>query len=1520
MGTLLDQLKALQKSKFLRADRATAQIAQLRGEKLVDIFLEAGDNTELRKELFQTVSEVRAELENNITRQDQDIKDNKDELTNLITEKDAAVWAEFERRLKEGLIDKERFASSVTAGSQLMSQSLTDSLEKLCTCQTEHSDALIAKLAELIQTIIDKPMGGGGGGAITPPAENYFSVPVILGTRALKAGQAGKWTISSNATGSISISGFDVTISNEEGGEILAKRLSATNDANRATATLDWLVPADIEKSEIYTIKAIATGGNIVSKEGSFQVSVALAGEDNPDIPTPPPEVPVEVITKPSVTGTTEMTEGEKGTWTVSAFTQVKEAIVNYFTVKIYNDQNALLSTQTVIPAEKPEPTPPTPDNPGGPETPPVEGSGGEEEGAPGAREGEFTPVEVTGTFEFTVPVGIARTGTYKITATATDTGLAYTSEIGEFSFTVNKKIDIQYLGTPTVTGELDGRPGQTLTLTAHAETLTEDAEVTLFNITFNDATSTAAATNGSAEFQVAIPADAKPETSIRLIVTAVDQKNSYTSQALLIYVNVVKELGTNAWTTEEPEDLEFLPGYTEKVYSCGGATPTGGLGPDTCPGSDLQFLAGVTSASGCAFAGKFYWQITGFNMQEKAVNITVAPATRENGHIDNYTLLLNEVFTIPETAVMGSKFKASLAFTWTEEGVNYKHTLVDNLVREVKTCQVINPDDEPPMPSDEQLAPGSDFAMPIIGGPTTVMAGQELQIPISSSAGKTITAFEIFLSTETIKRSLVAVANKTTLTFTIPSDWPLNRAFRLSAVAVAGSERSERATKVFIVKEMSYGDSTVIPAPTIDGPTEVVAAQTPSWSLTSTNAVSFDVKWANEPVKTLAAINGVAAFSKFIPSATAVNTTFKLQVVAIAEDGSRTAIVSKTAKVIEPKIIIPTIHVGAGDSAGALTITPSAFATVPAGHDTQAAVRYRILKSDSTVLYDSGEITDSSKFTSVTYDVGALVSNFPGTGSYIIQVAQKGANLGWTDYAETVKQLIGVNTPSITHPANNSSPIRAGLEITGTAFSPSASDTHQKSRWIIRQASNGAVVYDSGEIAATTKFTLTSAIVINSNIQLNTSYTFEIYYKGAKYGWSSASPKITVTKFSYDWAPGGYSRLFTSSGSWTVPSNVTSIGIVCIGGGQSSASGVAGGAGVPSNTTSGGNGGSGGASVAARYGGAVVGGIYQVTPGSTISFTVGSNAVTGGSSNIVNCVTCEGGREGSRGNYLNLNQNVKLNKYITDTAVSGLPTLDYIWPQWLNVALNTPVHSSSCTVTTPAKSGASSGNPPSGNNGGSGGVGANGQAAGGTTIAGTAGQTGGAGGSPAIGTIEAIAGVGDLRLGAGGAGGQGGKGGNSYSESNSSVSGGLGGLGGSGAYGGTSGSGGSGGLGGRSKVSNTSARRGPGGNGGTGGQGGGGGNILTYGARGGNGGAGGAGGKAIADLPYGGQGGQGGQGGGGGTRVTFGSCSGASGKGGQGGKGGTGLTTGGSGGQGGAGGHSGSSPSAGEGLIVIYY
>lgn len=1516
MGTLLDQLKALQKSKFLRADRATAQIAQLRGEKLVDIFLEAGDNTELRKELFQTVSEVREELENNITRQDQDIKDNKDELTNLITEKDAAVWAEFERRLKEGLIDKERFASSVTAGSQLMSQSLTDSLEKLCTCQTEHSDALIAKLAELIQTIIDKPMGGGGGGTITPPAENYFSVPVILGTRALKAGQAGKWTISSNATGSISISGFDVTISNEEGGEILAKRLSATNDANRATATLDWLVPADIEKSEIYTIKAIATGGNIISKEGSFQVSVALAGEDNPDIPTPPPEVPVEVITKPSVTGTTEITEGEKGAWTVSAFTQVKEAIVNYFTVKIYNDQNALLSTQTVIPAEKP--TPPTPDNPDESETPPVEGGGGEEEGTPETREGEFTPVEVTGTFEFTIPVGIARTGTYKITATATDTGLSYTSEVGEFSFTVNKKIDIQYLGTPTVTGELDGRPGQTLTLTAHAETLTEDAEVTLFNITFNDATSTAVATNGSAEFQVAIPANAKPETSIRLIVTAVDQKNSYTSQALLIYVNVVKELGTNAWTTETPEDLEFLPGYTEKAYSCGGATPTGGLGPNTCPGSDLQFLAGVTSASGCTFAGKFYWQITGFNMQEKAVNITVAPATRENGHVDNYTLLLNEVFTIPETAVMGSKFKASLAFTWAEEGVNYKHTLVDNLVREVKTCQVINPDDEPPMPSDEQLAPGSDFAMPIIGGPTTVMAGQELQISISSSAEKTITAFEIFLSTETIKRSLVAVANKTTLTFTVPSDWPLNRAFRLSAVAVAGSERSERATKVFVVKEMSYGDSTVIPAPTIDGPTEVVAAQTPSWSLTSTNAVSFDVKWANEPVKTLAAINGVAAFSKFIPSATAVNTTFKLQVVAIAEDGSRTAIVSKTAKVIEPKIAKPTIAVNPSSSAATLTITTSAFATIPAGHDTQAAVRYRILKSNNTVLYDSGEITDSSKFAKVTYDVGALVSNFPGADNYIIQVAQKGANLGWTDYAETVKKLEGVNTPSITHPANNSSPIRAGLEITGTAFTPVASDTHQKSRWIIRQASNGTVVYDSGEIAATTKFTLTSAIVINSNIQLNTSYTFEIYYKGAKYGWSSASPKITVTKFTYDWAPQGYNKLFTSSGSWTVPANVTSIGIVCIGAGQTSAQGSAGTTPISPSTTAGTAGGIGGSGASRRYGGAVVGGIYSVAPGSTVSFTVGSNAATGGSSNIANCVTCEGGRNGSRGTYLNLNQNVKLNKYITDSTLNGISGSSKVWPEWLNVILNTEVPMSSGIITTPAQSGASNGSAPSGNNGGTGGHGAEGAEATNATNLGGTGQTGGTGGAPAIGTIGSQT---QLRLGLGGTGGQGGKGGSGRLTEASPGSGGNGGYGGGGAEGGFPGSGGVGGKGGQHKPSASANIRGKGGDGGTGGQGGSGSNILTYGGNGGNGGAGGAGGKGNANALYGGHGGAGGTGGGGGT-AQYGGCSGQAGSGGNGGKGGNAHTGMGNaiGGVGGNGGSGGSAPDAGRGLIVIYY
>lgn len=85
----------------------------------------------------------------------------------------------------------------------------------------------------------------------------------------------------------------------------------------------------------------------------------------------------------------------------------------------------------------------------------------------------------------------------------------------------------------------------------------------------------------------------------------------------------------------------------------------------------------------------------------------------------------------------------------------------------------------------------------------------------------------------------------------------------------------------------------------------------------------------------------------------------------------------------------------------------------------------------------------------------------------------------------------------------------------------------------------------------------------------------------------------------------------FTSSGNWTVPANVQTVRVICVGGGGSG--------GLSNNYSAGGGGGGGGATA--------MGAVNGLTAGSSISVTVGGNA---GTSSFGNHMTAGGGGNGN--------------------------------------------------------------------------------------------------------------------------------------------------------------------------------------------------------------------------------------------------------------------------------------------------
>ena len=176
--------------------------------------------------------------------------------------------------------------------------------------------------------------------------------------------------------------------------------------------------------------------------------------------------------------------------------------------------------------------------------------------------------------------------------------------------------------------------------------------------------------------------------------------------------------------------------------------------------------------------------------------------------------------------------------------------------------------------------------------------------------------------------------------------------------------------------------------------------------------------------------------------------------------------------------------------------------------NDTQTATQYVAYQgTDDNVIYDSGATEDfeSRSLTSMTIDFETPVT---------VKIRHRGETLGWSDWSEPVSFTVDdvqqpfIATPIINDPsASNSNTVpEDDVEITTTPFTviegdfAGSTDTHFASQYKVRDA-NDNVVHDSGPTRD-----LTSHIIPENELELDTPYTVTTRHLGEDLGWSDWS------------------------------------------------------------------------------------------------------------------------------------------------------------------------------------------------------------------------------------------------------------------------------------------------------------------------------------------------------------------------------------------------------------------------------
>lgn len=291
--------------------------------------------------------------------------------------------------------------------------------------------------------------------------------------------------------------------------------------------------------------------------------------------------------------------------------------------------------------------------------------------------------------------------------------------------------------------------------------------------------------------------------------------------------------------------------------------------------------------------------------------------------------------------------------------------------------------------------------------------------------------------------------------------------------------------------------------------------------------------------------------------------------------------------------VIVPTITTpaeGALKVALTPTIQTSQFASMGLA-DTHAATHYQIA-ADVTfadIVYDSGDSAD------LTMHVVPTASALDRLVTYALRVRHKGATIGYSGWSatRTFTTINAADAPAVTSPANGATGVTLPVTITTSAFSfPGGGEAHIATQYqIAEDAAFANVVFDSGASANLTSYTVPSA-----SLDALTMYYVRARQEGATTGWSPWSATVQFTT-----AVSVGEAVYTIPGSYDfiVPGGVTSVCVVCVGGG--------------SNINSGGGGG----------GGLGWRNDISVVPGQSIAVTVGS---LGGTSSFGTVLSATGG------------------------------------------------------------------------------------------------------------------------------------------------------------------------------------------------------------------------------------------------------------------------------------------------------
>lgn len=266
-------------------------------------------------------------------------------------------------------------------------------------------------------------------------------------------------------------------------------------------------------------------------------------------------------------------------------------------------------------------------------------------------------------------------------------------------------------------------------------------------------------------------------------------------------------------------------------------------------------------------------------------------------------------------------------------------------------------------------------------------------------------------------------------------------------------------------------------------------------------------------------------------------------------------------------------------------TLTSSAFA-VTGGADTHASSRWQVATDAAftNLVVDSGNSTAAK----TSYTLGINLAY--GT-TYYARVMHTGATLGGSSWSAAIAFSIlagEIAAPSITAPTEGATGVSLSPALATTAFSfTGANDTHQATNWEIRTAPNGGgTLIWSSPANTSNKVNITAAGLSNL-----TTYYARARHKGANFGYGPWSADVSFTT-----VVAAGEAVFTAPGTynWTVPAGVSSVSVVCVGGGASGFGYYDGG----TYRNTGGDGGGGGGLTYANN--------ISVSPGSTITITVG--------------------------------------------------------------------------------------------------------------------------------------------------------------------------------------------------------------------------------------------------------------------------------------------------------------------------